>query len=112
VDFCDWDKALRAAGFDPRMMRLRTFWDQDRVIKEIRRIRDKNLPLYTNYVMKNHPNLFSGALGYFRSWNKALTAAGINNKQASTTVYKSRPGILRALRDAWRMVQGTIFLKC
>jgi len=76
--FGDWDKALRAAGFDPKTMRLRTFWDQDRIIKEIRNSRDKNLPLYANYVMKNHPNLFSGALRHFHSWNKALVAAGIN----------------------------------
>jgi hypothetical protein len=39
------------------MMRLRTFWDQDRIIKEIRAMRDQNLPLYPHYVMKNHRNL-------------------------------------------------------
>src|SRR5262249_56090141 len=50
--FGDWDKALRAAGFDPKRMRLRAFWDQDRIIEEIRDMRDKNLPLYANYVMK------------------------------------------------------------
>jgi hypothetical protein len=97
--FGDWDKALRAAGFDPKRMRLRTFWDQDRIIREIRGMRDQNLPLYPHYVMKNHKNLFSGALRHFRSWNKALVAAGINKKQASTSVYKSGPDILRALRD-------------
>ena len=80
-------------------MRLRTFWDQDRIIKEIDNMRDKNLPLYANYVMKNHPNLFCGALRHFHSWNRALVAAGINKKQASTSIYKSRPDILRALRD-------------
>ena len=97
--FGDWDKALRAVGFNPKTMRLRTFWDQDRIIKEIDNMRDKNLPLYANYVMKNHPNLFSGALRHFHSWNRALVAAGINKKQASTSIYKSRPDILRALRD-------------
>jgi ROS/MUCR transcriptional regulator protein len=30
--FGDWDKALRAAGFDPKRMRLRTFWDKRKVI--------------------------------------------------------------------------------
>ena len=98
--FGDWDRALLAAGFDPKRMRLRTFWDQDRIIREIRGMRDQNLPLYPHYIMKNHRNLFSGALRHFRSWNNALLAAGINKKQASTNVYKSRPGILRELRDA------------
>ena len=98
--FGDWDKALRAAGFDPKRMRLRTFWDRDRVIKEIRDMRERNLPLYANYAMRNYATLFFGALRHFRSWNNALAAAGINNKQASTSVYKSRPETLRALRDA------------
>ena len=81
-------------------MRLRTFWDRDRVIKEIRDMRERNMPLYANYMMRNYATLFSGALRHFRSWNNALVAAGINNKQASTSVYKSRPETLRALRDA------------
>jgi hypothetical protein len=97
--FGDWDKALRAAGFDPKRMRMRTFWDQDSIIKEIRGMRDQTLPLYPNYVMKNRANLFSGALRHFGSWSKALLAVGISKKQAPTSVYKSRPGILRELRD-------------
>jgi hypothetical protein len=98
--FGGWDRALRAAEFDPKRMRLRTLWDRERVIKEIRGMRERNLPLYANYVMRNHATLFSGALRHFRSWNKALVAAGINKKQASSNIYKSRPDILRALRDA------------
>jgi hypothetical protein len=97
--FGDWDRALLAAGFDPKRMRLHTFWDQDRIIREIRGMRDQNLPLYPHYIMKTHRNFFSGALRHFRSWNNALLAAGINKKQASTNVYKSRFGILRELRD-------------
>ena len=51
---------LCVAGFDPK--RLRKFWDHHRIIKEIRGMRDRNLPLYASYVMKNHANLFSDAL--------------------------------------------------
>jgi hypothetical protein len=95
--FGDWDKALRAAGFDPKRMRLRTFWDQDKIIKEIRGMRDQNLPLYPSYVMKSHANLFSGALRQFESWSKALLAAGI--KEVPRKEYENRLGILRELRD-------------
>src|SRR5262249_33724807 len=52
------------------------------------------------YVMKNYQTLFSGALRQFGSWKKALLAAGINKKQASSDVYQSRLGILIELRDA------------
>ena len=53
--FGEWDRALLAAGFDPKRMRLRTFWVQDRIIREIRGMRDQNLPLYPHDIMKNHP---------------------------------------------------------
>jgi len=43
--FCDWDKALLAAGFDPKKMRMRRLWDQEKVIKKIRYLRERNLPL-------------------------------------------------------------------
>ena len=108
--FGDWDKALRAAGFDPKRMRLRTFWDLERVINEIRNMRERNLPLYANYVMRNHATLFSGALRHFRSWNKALVAAGINKKQASTASTKAVPIYYEHCAMLWRMVQRMIFL--
>jgi hypothetical protein len=48
----DWDKALDAAGFNPERMRLRRFWNQDRIIAGIRQIRRRELPLNAHYVMK------------------------------------------------------------
>jgi hypothetical protein len=47
--FCDWNKALLAAGFDAKKTRMRRLWDQEKIIKEIRGMRDKNLPLYAQY---------------------------------------------------------------
>ena len=47
--FGDWDKALLAAGFDPKKMRMRRLLDQEKVIKEIRYLRQKNLPHYAQY---------------------------------------------------------------
>jgi hypothetical protein len=101
--FGDWDKALLAAGFGPKMMRLHTFWDQDRIIKEIHGMRDQNLPLYPRYMIKNHRNLFSGALRHFGTWSKALRAAGIT--QTSKVMYWSRLTLLRELRDT--LVNGS-----
>jgi len=75
--FGDWDKALLAAGFDPRKMRIRRLWDQEKVINGIRSMREKNLPLYARYMMKNHGNLFSSAQRRFGPWSKALRAAGV-----------------------------------
>jgi hypothetical protein len=95
--FGDWDKALRAAGFVPEKMRMRRSWDKDRVIRELRRMRKQNLPLYAHYVMKNHQHLFSAARSHYGSWNKALAAVGINDKGKSGT---TPLGLLRELREA------------
>jgi len=93
--FGDWDKALRAAGFDLERGRRRRFWDKEKIIKGLQRMRKQNLPLYPKYVMKNHQNLFHGALRQCGSWNKALIVAGI-----TVIPRRTRLGLLRELRDA------------
>ena len=98
--FGDWDNALLAAGFDPRKMRMRRLWDQEKVINGIRGMREKNLPLYARYVIKNHGTLFSSAQRQFGPWSKALRAAGVTKRQVPKKVYRSRLTTLRALRDA------------
>jgi hypothetical protein len=57
--FGDWDAALRAAGFDPDKTRMSQFWDRQKIIKKLQNMRDRNLPLYARYVLKNHTALFS-----------------------------------------------------
>jgi hypothetical protein len=97
--FGDWDRALLAAGFDPRKMRVRRLWDHERVVKEIRGLRDRKLPLYAKYVMEQHTELFSSARRHFGSWSRALRAAGITQAPRKAA-YRSRLTILRTLRDA------------
>jgi hypothetical protein len=40
--FGDWDKALRAAGFDPEKMRERGVWDEEKIIEKIRAMHKKS----------------------------------------------------------------------
>ena len=67
------------------------------VILGIHALQKENLPLYAKYVMKNHQNLFHGALRQYGSWDKALIAAGITNRVIPR---KTRLGLLRELREA------------
>jgi hypothetical protein len=96
--FGDWDNALRAAGFDPDKMRIQGSWDRQKIIKKLQNMRDRNLPLYARYMLKNHAALFSSSRREFGAWNNALRAAGIT-KQAPKRLHKSRLGTLRSLRD-------------
>jgi hypothetical protein len=95
----DWDKALSAAGFNPESMRLRKLWDEDKLAKGIRRLRDQKLPLNAKYVMKNHRKLFDGALRRYGSWPKALFTV-LGRKHLPDKLFQSRLVLLRALRDA------------
>jgi hypothetical protein len=97
--FGDWDKALRGAGFDPKIMRMRAVWDREKVIVQIRRMRKQSLPIYAHYAMKNHQSLFRAALRQFGSWNQALIAAGVEKKQVFGMVRNQPSRILPALRD-------------
>jgi len=93
----DWDAALCVLGFTPERMRLRTYWEAERVVTRIRFLRQKDVPLYAAYVLKHYHALFSAALSIFGYWRNAPLAAGI---EVPDGVHDSRRGILRALRDA------------
>ena len=103
--FGDWDKALRAAGFDPKKMRRRRLWDHEKIISEIRAMREQNLPLFAKYAMENHAEVFKAALRQFGSWPKALLATGVTKKPRTKKIYRGRTSLLNALSDALE-VQG------
>jgi hypothetical protein len=98
--FGDWDKALRAAGFDPEKMRERGLWDEEKIIETIRAMHKKHIPLYAAYVMDNHGKLFKAALRQFGSWAKALVVSGVTKKPRTKKLYRSRSSLLNALSDA------------
>jgi hypothetical protein len=93
----DWDAALRVLGFTPERMRLRTYWQSERVVTKVRLLRDKCIPLYPKYVIKHYSALYSAALRIFESWQNALLAAGMEVPDA---VHDGHRGVLRCLHDA------------
>jgi hypothetical protein len=93
--FGDADEGLRAGGFDPEITRLRSFWTEERLNREIRHLRQQKLPLYPNYVMKNHPKVLSQALRRHGTWKKALMANGFSPARK-----RFRLHLLTQLRDA------------
>jgi len=99
--FGDWYSAVTAAGLDPEKLGLHTFWNKDRVIGEIQKLRRKRLPLYPVYVMKSQPELFSAANRHYRSWSKALRAARVRYLAG-----RSRIDVLCKLREAMESGQA------
>lgn len=93
--FGDSDQALRAVGLKPGLVRLREQLDQDKVVKQIRTLRARKIPLNAKYVLRNHPGTFSGGRRLFGSWSKAVSASEI---AVPKNTKGGRLGMLRALR--------------
>jgi hypothetical protein len=84
--FGSWNKALRAAGFEPERVRRQRRRDTETLFQEIRGLRARNLPLYANYAMRNHAGVFKKGLRQYGSWNATLVAAGVLTKPLRATL--------------------------
>jgi hypothetical protein len=102
--FGSWDDALRAAGLDPELRRRKS-WNRESVVRKIRALRQKNVPLAANYVMKNHCSIFDAAMREYGSWSGALIAAGVIKNEIPR---KTRLGLLRELRDLMEQSNAAI----
>ena len=84
--FPSWDHALRAAGIDPDRIRSHRRWSRQAVIQRILELASQGQPLNAGAVQKAEATLASAALRWFRCWNDALDAAGIDPTRWSRRV--------------------------
>jgi hypothetical protein len=71
------DAGFRFVGLDPEEIRLSSSWEDAKLRREIRKLQNRSLPLYANYVMKHHSKVFNHGIARHGSWPKALMAHGI-----------------------------------
>jgi hypothetical protein len=71
------DAGFRFVGLDPDEIRLSSRWEDAKLHREIRKLRNRRLPLYANYVMKHHSKVFKHGIARHGSWPNALMAYGI-----------------------------------
>jgi hypothetical protein len=75
--FGGMDEGYRFIGLDPEKIRLTSPRHDERLRREIWKLRKEKVPLYPHYVMKNHNRVFHHAIAQHGSWTKALIAHGI-----------------------------------
>jgi len=75
--FGGMDDGYRFIGLDPEEIRLHSPYEDERLHRDIWRLRRQKVPLYPNYVMKHHNKVFSHAIRRHGSWAKSLIAHGI-----------------------------------
>jgi hypothetical protein len=84
--FSSWDEALKAAGIDPRSVRRYEAWDEEKIVRQVKRRARAGKALNSKAMQDEDSKLFNAALNYFGGWDTALQAAGID----PASVYKRR----------------------
>ena len=73
-----WDRALAAASIDIRTARKCRRWTKADILREIASRRRARLPLNAGTVFRDWQQLYTFARRRFGSWDRALSAAGID----------------------------------
>jgi hypothetical protein len=75
--FKTFEKALKAAGFDPVKLRPPPRWTRQSIIAETHALHEKGENLAPAQLVKNHYALLGAMLRHFGSYRKAMKAAGL-----------------------------------
>ncbi|MDD3885243.1 MAG: hypothetical protein PHI35_00045 [Victivallaceae bacterium] len=73
-----WREAIEAAGLDYSVVRKYREWSDQRVIDEIKALHESGEALSSQFIQTNHRPLYLAALKRFRSWSRAVMAAGFD----------------------------------
>jgi hypothetical protein len=76
--FGPWDAVLRAAGLTPEKIRPRLRWSRLAVVQRIQQRFEQGLPINHGTISRTEAVLTSAAERYFRCWDDALRAAGLD----------------------------------
>ena len=95
----NWNDAIRAAGLDPEEISRYRHWEPDTIIRELRaRIRRKKA-VNSKAIQEDLPGLYGAAVRQFKTYDKALEAAGADPADISHRREWSRKNVLERLRD-------------
>jgi hypothetical protein len=77
--FVSWREAIAAAGLKIEETARYRYWDENLVLKEIKRLQRSGVPLSSKHMQDNNQSLFCAARRRFGSWDNALNAAGLDH---------------------------------
>ena len=79
--FGGWQYAIEGCGLDYDKIRKYRRWSKKKVIDEIQRLKAEKQSLNSKNIQEEQRPLYQAALRRFKSWGKALEAAGVNYKK-------------------------------
>lgn len=90
--FGSWRCAVTAAGLDYSQIRRYQEWDEDLIVKRLRVLQEQGVDLNAKSMEEHDITLITAARRRFESWDRALSAAGLDYKQiALRAPFKRRP---------------------
>jgi hypothetical protein len=106
--FNSWREALAAAGLDIEDIARYKEWDEEKVLKAIRRRKRAGLSMFSKSLQTEDQSLFCAARRRFGSWDGALNAAGL--KAEKIRLRKFNPA-LNAPRKKKKSADGATVAK-
>ncbi len=79
--FGSWRNAVNSAGLDYRQIRRYREWDENTITQKLRELYEEGIDLNAKNVEEYDITLITAARRRFDSWDKALTAAGLDYKK-------------------------------
>jgi hypothetical protein len=76
--FGSWNRALHAAGLDSGDIAQYRTWNRATIVSDLRQLHADNEPLNSRAVQIADPGLHAAAIRHFKTYAKALRAAGVN----------------------------------
>ena len=76
--FGSWGEAITACGFNYNEIRKYKVWNRSKVTETIREMAEAGRPISSQKAQRNHKSLYMAAIRYYKSWGKAVMAAGID----------------------------------
>jgi hypothetical protein len=79
--FGSWRNAVTAAGLDYGAIRRYREWDEDTITRKVRELHEQGIDLNAKNMEEYDITLITAARRRFDSWDRALTAAGLDYKK-------------------------------
>lgn len=79
--FGGWQYAIESCGLDYDKIRKYKRWSKDKVMEEIKRLKEEKQSLNSKHIQQEQRPLYLASLRRFKSWGGALEAAGIDYKK-------------------------------
>ena len=98
--FGQWDKALQASGLEPDSISRYRKWGRDEVVNELKSRARKRSPLNSGAIQSRDPGLHAAAVRYFKSFDLALRASGLDPSKFRQRRRWTRQEVIAAIRSA------------